>query len=454
MCWVVIVVLVLRVRRGRGRRRCGATGRSSPRPSRACIRRVRGRRRPVWPARRPRRRPCGTAPRTGAGPTRTASASVAANGVSATPVRPIPARSMRPSGVEPDDGRRRRPWRSRRPCARAWCRRRPALRAPRGCGSRSGPRSARWRSVNVSRKKSRAVIWRSPAWLRQTIVALTASRNAGQSLAGSACATEPPIVPQLRTCGSPIAAGQVDEPRVVVLDDLVVVDLAMGRPGADAQVVVGLADAVEAGDVPHVDEQGRLGQPELDEGDQAVAAREQLRLPFAVLEDRSASSRFARTDVVELSRGSSRCLPPPPPPAGTGRPAVRPGRASSVATTGAAVGQRPSARPWSGLRGGVGEYRPGSLARQRNSHASDLHRSGDAHRCRTRRRNITMPRSGEGAMLGARPTCVSEHFEVRRRRSAGPNWAFRVAQPLIGHRDVPDAQREPYATAIEAPVSR
>ena len=58
--------------------------------------------------------------------------------------------------------------------------------------------------VNVSRKKSRAAISRSPAAPRQTTVAFTASRAAGQSDAGSAWATEPPIVPQLRTCGSPI----------------------------------------------------------------------------------------------------------------------------------------------------------------------------------------------------------------------------------------------------------
>ena len=59
---------------------------------------------------------------------------------------------------------------------------------------------------NVSTKKSRAAIVRSPVWLRQTMVAVAAIRTAGQSEAGSAWATEPPIVPQLRTCGSPIVA--------------------------------------------------------------------------------------------------------------------------------------------------------------------------------------------------------------------------------------------------------
>ena len=78
---------------------------------------------------------------------------------------------------------------------------------------------------------------------------------AGQSLAGSAWATEPPIVPQLRTCGSPIPPVSVDEPRVVVDDDRVLVDLPVGRLGADDELVVGLVDAVEAGDVAEVDEE-------------------------------------------------------------------------------------------------------------------------------------------------------------------------------------------------------
>ena len=138
---------------------------------------------------------------------------------------------------------------------------------------------------NVSRKKSRDLIRRSPDWPRQTIVALTARSIAGQSLAGSACATEPPIVPQLRTCGSPITPVRSMRRRVVVLDDLVVVDLAVRGAGADAQLVVGLGDAVETGDVAHVDEERRLGEAELDERDEAVATRQQLRLAFAVLED-------------------------------------------------------------------------------------------------------------------------------------------------------------------------
>ena len=55
-----------------------------------------------------------------------------------------------------------------------------------------------------STKKSRAAMVRSPFTLRHTSEARVAMRTAGQSDDGSAWAQEPPIVPQLRTCGSPM----------------------------------------------------------------------------------------------------------------------------------------------------------------------------------------------------------------------------------------------------------
>ena len=164
---------------------------------------------------------------------------------SATPVTPMPgaldAAVRRPAGRS----RRRRRWRSRRPCARASRRRRRTRAA--GAANRISVRTsvgsmAVW---NVSRKKSRAAI--DPlAGLAAADDAsrFAAMRTAGQSEAGSAWATEPPIVPQLRTCGSPIVAGRRrTRQRVAVADDLGLVDLAVGRPGTDAQVVVRLDDA-------------------------------------------------------------------------------------------------------------------------------------------------------------------------------------------------------------------
>ena len=59
----------------------------------------------------------------------------------------------------------------------------------------------------------------------------------------------------------------------------------MGRPGTDAQVVIVLDDAIEPGHVAQVDEQRRLGEAQLDQRQEAVAARQQLRLAFTILED-------------------------------------------------------------------------------------------------------------------------------------------------------------------------
>ena len=216
---------------------------------------------------------------------------------------------------------------------------------------------------NVSRKKSRALMDRSPLPLRQTMRrAPAAMRTAGQSDAGSAWATEPPIVPQLRTCGSPMRRGDVLEHRVVVADDRVLVDLPVGRPGADAQVVVRLDDGVHAVDVAKVDEQCRLREPELDQRDEAVAAGKQLGLAFAVLEDPQRLVQVRRTDVVELA-GDHRAGALLPARAGRCGGTRRRGGAGAVATfAGRAVGAswvrpdrfgltlRMSIAPWSFAR--------------------------------------------------------------------------------------------------------
>ena len=67
-------------------------------------------------------------------------------------------------------------------------------------------------------------------------------------------------VPDLRVAD---ATGDVDEERVAARDDRVLVDLAMGGPRPDPELVVRLDDGVEAADVLQVNEQARLGQPEL-----------------------------------------------------------------------------------------------------------------------------------------------------------------------------------------------
>ena len=157
--------------------------------------------------------------------------------------------------------------------------------------------------MNVSRKKSRASIAalarpcrgrRSSQW--------KAISAAGQSDAGSAWATEPPIVPQLRTCGSPMPAGQFLDHRIVVADDHVLVDLAMRRPGADPQVVVGLDDPVEPADRLEVDQHPGLAEAELQQRDQAVAAGEELGLALSLVQDPDRLVEARRPYVLERSR--------------------------------------------------------------------------------------------------------------------------------------------------------
>jgi hypothetical protein len=57
------------------------------------------------------------------------------------------------------------------------------------------------------------------------------------------------------------------------------------RAGADPQVVVGLDDAVEPADRLEVDEDPGLAEAELQQGDQAVAAGEELGLAFSLVQD-------------------------------------------------------------------------------------------------------------------------------------------------------------------------
>ena len=249
------------------------------------------------------------------------------------PVSPIPARAIVAVVVEPTIAATPHGREVARPCARASSYA-AAGRASAGgpSGSRSGPRSARSPSGTCRRRSSRAAISRSPVWLRQTIVALPRDED-GRPVArtGRRGRTEPPIVPQLRTCGSPIAPVDVDagagsgrgRPRVLV-------DLAVGRPGADAQVVVRLDDLVEAVDVPDVDEQGRLREAELDQRQEAVAAR----------------------------RGA---WPRPRDPSGSGAP--RPGSPAGRSRTGRDHRAGPSSPPWAGAdrpirpRTGTGRWR-------------------------------------------------------------------------------------------------
>ena len=190
--------------RGRARRPCGATGRSSRRPSPACSRRGRGRPRRARSGRPPRRRRGGTAPRRVPGRRRAASASVAANGARRDAGHADPDALDRAVVGEPDDDRDA----DRREVADA------ALELAVAAADALGPARDPDLGQDLGRlDRGRERVEEEVAGLDrrarrpcrgQTIVAFAASRAAGQSEAGSAWATEPPIVPQLRTCGSPM----------------------------------------------------------------------------------------------------------------------------------------------------------------------------------------------------------------------------------------------------------
>src|SRR5487761_2728963 len=146
----------------------------------------------------------------GRAPTSAFSAASSANGVGATAVSAMPAAAIVPPGA-------RVTWTAAAAVAKS-----PALRsvfsyAPPEFGGGSGTRTSVRISVgsmavtNVSTKNSRAGITRSRSRSRTTMEARLARSTAGQSDEGSAWATDPPRVPQLRTWGSPTPPAASDQ---------------------------------------------------------------------------------------------------------------------------------------------------------------------------------------------------------------------------------------------------
>ena len=109
------------------------------------------------------------------------------------------------------------------------------------------------------------------------------------------------MVPQLRTCGSPMPIGRLVEERVARRDAIVRGEPGVGRPAADAEAVVRFVDAVEPGHVADVDEELRRGETQLEQGQQAVAAR------TAPWRSPSLSLRILSASPTSAGRAYSNC---------------------------------------------------------------------------------------------------------------------------------------------------
>ena len=72
----------------------------------------------------------------------------------------------------------------------------------------------------------------------------------------------------------------------------------MGGAAADAQSVDALDDLVQPIEVANVDEQGRRGQAQLEQGQEAVAAGQDLRVAFAIDKDLEGLMQGRRPNVI------------------------------------------------------------------------------------------------------------------------------------------------------------
>ena len=125
---------------------------------------------------------------------------------------------------------------------------------------------------------------RVPDALWATISAPRASTTAGRSPCGSACASEPPIVPRLRTCWSPMPTRCRRQRGRVGRDVGALGDDAVTRARADHERAAVDADARELGDPADVDERLGSRQPQLERRHERVAAGQRQGAAAHVLE--------------------------------------------------------------------------------------------------------------------------------------------------------------------------
>ena len=189
--------------------------------------------------------------------------------------------------------RPRRRARTRTPAVRATRRPNPRRRAARAIGSRSGSRHRRGRSGTAPGRSRRSGSTRSPRDERATISASSASRQAGRSDAGSAWAIEPPTVPRLRTCRSPMI-GSTSRSRPYAsagepISSAYVVSAPMAsRPSSSCRTPLSSAMPTD------VHELVGEGEPHLEERQQALSACEEL--------DRTVTARQSAQRLIDRRR--------------------------------------------------------------------------------------------------------------------------------------------------------
>jgi hypothetical protein len=88
---------------------------------------------------------------------------------------------------------------------------------------------------------------------------------------------EPPMVPRLRTAGSPISSASAARAGIACLTTAVG-DVGVPAHGADGKPAALFLDPLELGDAAEVDQVARLGEALLEGGQVGLAAGQQLRV--------------------------------------------------------------------------------------------------------------------------------------------------------------------------------
>ena len=94
--------------------------------------------------------------------------------------------------------------------------------------------------------------------------------------------------------------GGLREQRDVLLHRLVADEVVVRRHGADRHPVALVADPAQLGNACEVDEEGRCGKPQPQHREQALPAREDLRVVTCLLQRLDCFVDRRRLDVVEL----------------------------------------------------------------------------------------------------------------------------------------------------------